>query len=160
MFAGWDKWLRSAAETSTREPRSVEWVGFHRESCLDLDDPPALDREAEHHPRLARSTASGSSSPTSASKSPRRDAERKASTTWRCTGGSAYWDIEDINASLTALLDAGAQERQGLQDVGGGKLVAWVTDGDGNGIGLIQNPEQDGQLIPYCAKGCKSSRSS
>jgi hypothetical protein len=36
------------------------------------------------------------------------------------------------------LLDGGAVEKDAVQDVGEGKLVATLTDADGNQIGLIQ----------------------
>jgi predicted enzyme related to lactoylglutathione lyase len=55
-------------------------------------------------------------------------------------GPVVYWEVDDIEASLTRLLGAGAQEQQPVKDVGGGKLVATVTDADGNGIGLMQTP--------------------
>jgi predicted enzyme related to lactoylglutathione lyase len=54
------------------------------------------------------------------------------------TGPLAYWHVEDIKASVQALLDAGAKTRQEVKDVGGGKLIASVTDADGNVIGLLQ----------------------
>jgi predicted enzyme related to lactoylglutathione lyase len=54
------------------------------------------------------------------------------------TGPVGYWHVDDINESLKGLVEAGAVEQQAIQDVGGGKLVASVTDADGNGIGLIQ----------------------
>ena len=41
---------------------------------------------------------------------------------------------------LEGLLDAGAVEHRAIQDVGGGKLVASVTDAEGNVIGLFQTP--------------------
>jgi predicted enzyme related to lactoylglutathione lyase len=56
------------------------------------------------------------------------------------TGPVGYWHVDDMNESLKGLLEAGAVEQQAIQDVGGGKLVASVTDADGNGIGLIQTP--------------------
>ena len=56
------------------------------------------------------------------------------------TGPVGYWHVDDMNESLKRLLEAGAVEQQAIQDVGGGKLVASVTDADGNGIGLIQTP--------------------
>jgi len=40
--------------------------------------------------------------------------------------------------SIKGLLAAGAVEHQAIQDVGGRRLVASVTDADGNVIGLIQ----------------------
>ncbi|QFY09702.1 glyoxalase [Nonomuraea phyllanthi] len=54
------------------------------------------------------------------------------------SGPVAYWHVDDIEASLRALLNAGAQMSQEVKDVGGGKLIASVTDADGNVIGLIQ----------------------
>jgi predicted enzyme related to lactoylglutathione lyase len=56
------------------------------------------------------------------------------------TGPVGYWHVEDIEKSLGLLLDAGAETRQAIRDVGGGKLVATVTDADGNVIGLVQSP--------------------
>lgn len=55
------------------------------------------------------------------------------------TGPVGYWHVDDINASLKALLQAGAEQQQEVSDVGGGKLVATVTDADGNAIGLVQS---------------------
>jgi predicted enzyme related to lactoylglutathione lyase len=54
------------------------------------------------------------------------------------TGPVPYWHVEDIEARLTQLRDAGAEIQQAATDVGEGKLVARVTDADGNVIGLIQ----------------------
>jgi predicted enzyme related to lactoylglutathione lyase len=54
------------------------------------------------------------------------------------TGPVSYWHVEDLNATLKSLLDAGAETVQKVQDVGGGKLVASVKDADGNLIGLLQ----------------------
>lgn len=56
------------------------------------------------------------------------------------TGPVGYWQVDDINSSVQALLDAGAEMLQEVQDVGGGKLIASVKDADGNAIGLIQAP--------------------
>jgi predicted enzyme related to lactoylglutathione lyase len=56
------------------------------------------------------------------------------------TGPVGYYHVDDVRQSLKGLLDAGAVKHQGVQDVGGGKLVASVTDTDGNVIGLIQAP--------------------
>ena len=56
------------------------------------------------------------------------------------TGPIGYWHVDDINASLEALLEAGAETQQPVTDVGGGKLVATVHDADGNLIGLLQAP--------------------
>ncbi|TDD89113.1 glyoxalase [Actinomadura darangshiensis] len=49
-----------------------------------------------------------------------------------------YWHVADIRAKYQALLDGGAVSVQEVRDVGGGKLVASVKDGEGNIIGLIQ----------------------
>jgi predicted enzyme related to lactoylglutathione lyase len=55
------------------------------------------------------------------------------------TGPVAYLRVDDIEATLRALLDAGAQPGQAVRDVGGGRLIATVMDPDGNVIGLLQD---------------------
>ncbi len=55
-------------------------------------------------------------------------------------GATAYYHVSDIKGSLQKLLDAGAESVQEIKDVGGGRLIASVTDADGNIIGLIQDP--------------------
>lgn len=55
-------------------------------------------------------------------------------------GAVPYYEVDDIQAALQELLDAGAQPVDDVKDVGGGKLVASVRDADGNAIGLTQNP--------------------
>jgi predicted enzyme related to lactoylglutathione lyase len=54
------------------------------------------------------------------------------------TGPIGYWHVDDVNQTLEALLEAGAETNQPISDVGGGKLIASVTDADGNVIGLLQ----------------------
>lgn len=55
------------------------------------------------------------------------------------TGGPVgYWHVDDISARLEALVAAGAEITQEIKDVGGGKLIASVTDANGNVIGLLQ----------------------
>lgn len=56
------------------------------------------------------------------------------------TGPVGYVEVADIHRSLQSLADAGAQTAQAVTDVGGGKLIAWVKDADGNIIGLVQEP--------------------
>ncbi|MET7883243.1 VOC family protein [Streptomyces avermitilis] len=56
------------------------------------------------------------------------------------TGPVPYWHVTDIRSRLSALLAAGAEPLQDVQDVGGGRLIASVKDADGNLIGLIQDP--------------------
>jgi predicted enzyme related to lactoylglutathione lyase len=56
------------------------------------------------------------------------------------TGPVGYWHVDDINQSLQALLEAGAETQQPINDVGGGRLIATVKDPDGNSIGLLQDP--------------------
>jgi len=60
------------------------------------------------------------------------------------TGPIGYVEVDDIENRLRALIEAGARERQGVTDVGGGKLIAWLEDADGNVIGLQQTPEEAG----------------
>jgi predicted enzyme related to lactoylglutathione lyase len=54
------------------------------------------------------------------------------------TGPVPYWQVEDIEVTLRQLLEAGAETKQELRDVGGGRIIASVKDADGNMIGLIQ----------------------
>jgi predicted enzyme related to lactoylglutathione lyase len=50
-----------------------------------------------------------------------------------------FCHVDDIEAMLKQLLDAGAEAHQEVTDVGGGPLIATVADADGNIIGLIQS---------------------
>lgn len=56
------------------------------------------------------------------------------------TGPVPYWTVTDIRSRLAALLDAGAELLQDVNDVGGGRLIAFVKDADGNLVGLLQDP--------------------
>ncbi|MCS0603840.1 glyoxalase [Streptomyces sp. LP11] len=56
------------------------------------------------------------------------------------TGPVPYWHVTDLRARLAALLEAGAEPLQDVQDVGGGRLIASVRDADGNLVGLLQDP--------------------
>lgn len=56
------------------------------------------------------------------------------------TGPIGYLRVNDIHKSLQLLLEAGAHIQQEIQDVGGGMLIAWVKDADGNITGLRQLP--------------------
>jgi predicted enzyme related to lactoylglutathione lyase len=55
-------------------------------------------------------------------------------------GPIAYWEVEDIGASLRPLVDAGGQTVSDVTDVGGGLLIATVKDAAGNTLGLRQPP--------------------
>jgi predicted enzyme related to lactoylglutathione lyase len=55
-------------------------------------------------------------------------------------GPVGYWHVDDIDKSLAALLHAGGQTKQPINDVGGGRRIAMVEDADGNLIGLLQDP--------------------
>ncbi|GAA3491557.1 VOC family protein [Streptomyces cremeus] len=55
------------------------------------------------------------------------------------TSSLAYWHVSDIEAKVAELTAAGATVRQPAQDVGGGRLVATLTDPDGNLIGVLQD---------------------
>lgn len=55
-------------------------------------------------------------------------------------GMTAYYQVDDIQKSLQALLDAGAQVVEEVKDVGAGRLIASVKDADGNIIGFSQDP--------------------
>ncbi len=56
------------------------------------------------------------------------------------TGPTVYYAVDDIAGTIQTLQGAGAEMRQEPRDVGGGRLVAVVTDADGNAIGLLQDP--------------------
>jgi predicted enzyme related to lactoylglutathione lyase len=56
------------------------------------------------------------------------------------TSPVAYWDVPDIEAKLAEVTAAGAAVKEAAHDVGGGRLVATVTDPDGNVLGLVQDP--------------------
>jgi predicted enzyme related to lactoylglutathione lyase len=51
-----------------------------------------------------------------------------------------YWEVADIEAKLAELTAAGATLKDAARDVGGGRLVATVTDADGNVLGVLQDP--------------------
>ena len=55
------------------------------------------------------------------------------------TSPVAYWHVSDIEAKLAEVTAAGATVNEPVRDVGGGRLVATVTDPDGNVLGLLQD---------------------
>jgi predicted enzyme related to lactoylglutathione lyase len=55
------------------------------------------------------------------------------------TSPVAYWHVGDIEAKLAEVTAAGAVVKDAPRDVGGGRLVATVTDPDGNVLGLLQD---------------------
>lgn len=55
------------------------------------------------------------------------------------TSPVAYWHVPDIESKLAEVIAAGAIVREAVRDVGGGRLVATITDPDGNVLGLIQD---------------------
>jgi predicted enzyme related to lactoylglutathione lyase len=55
------------------------------------------------------------------------------------TSPVAYWHVPDIEAKLAEVTAAGATIKEPAHDVGGGRLVATVTDPDGNVLGLLQD---------------------
>jgi predicted enzyme related to lactoylglutathione lyase len=52
----------------------------------------------------------------------------------------AFWHVADLEAKLAEVTAAGATVKEPAHDVGGGRLVATVTDPDGNVLGLLQDP--------------------
>jgi predicted enzyme related to lactoylglutathione lyase len=55
------------------------------------------------------------------------------------TSPVAYWHVPDIEAKLAEVTAAGASVKEPAHDVGGGRLVATITDLDGNVLGLLQD---------------------
>jgi len=57
------------------------------------------------------------------------------------TSPVTFWEVSDIEAKLAELTASGATVKEAAHDVGGGRLVATVTDPDGNDLGLLQDPQ-------------------
>jgi predicted enzyme related to lactoylglutathione lyase len=57
----------------------------------------------------------------------------------RMTAPVPYWQVPDIEAKLAEVIAAGATVKEPARDVGGGRMVATVTDPDGNVLGLQQD---------------------
>src|ERR687897_2298530 len=55
------------------------------------------------------------------------------------TSPVAYWHVPDLEAKLAEVTAAGATVKEPAHDVGGGRLVATLTDPDGNVLGLLQD---------------------
>jgi len=55
------------------------------------------------------------------------------------TSPVAYWHVSDIETKLAEVTAAGATVKDPARDVGGGRLVATITDPDDNLLGLIQD---------------------
>lgn len=60
------------------------------------------------------------------------------------SGGLAYWTVNDIEAAVKALVQAGGTVVQEITDVAYGLLVATVKDPNGAVIGLRQPPKDQG----------------
>ena len=56
------------------------------------------------------------------------------------TSPVAYWHVPDIEAKLAEVTAAGATVQEPPRDVGGGRLVATISDPVGNVLGLLQDP--------------------
>src|SRR6478672_7541758 len=55
------------------------------------------------------------------------------------TSPVAYWHVPDIEAKPAEVTAAGAVVNEPAHDVGGGRMVATVTDPDGNVLGLLED---------------------
>ena len=53
-------------------------------------------------------------------------------------GATPFWDVDDIQGVAAGLVEGGATIIEDAHDVGGGLLVAILSDADGNMIGLRQ----------------------
>ena len=58
------------------------------------------------------------------------------------TSPVAYWHVSDIEAKLAEVTAAGATVTEPVRDVGGGRLVATISDPDGNLLGLLQDRKE------------------
>ena len=50
-----------------------------------------------------------------------------------------YWEVADIEATLADVTAAGGAVNEPPSEVGGGRVVATVTDPDGNVLGLLHD---------------------
>lgn len=57
----------------------------------------------------------------------------------KASGPIAYRDVPDLDGAIAALTAAGASVVQKPADVGGGMMIALLTDADGNTLGLRQS---------------------
>ncbi len=55
-------------------------------------------------------------------------------------GARSYWGVEDADAALAALKEAGAPVQFEVREVGGGIKVASVREPGGTLLGIIENP--------------------
>ena len=55
------------------------------------------------------------------------------------SGTTAFWHVDDIEASVKAVLDAGGTMQQEINEVGNGRRVAAVIDAEGNVLGFLQD---------------------
>lgn len=55
------------------------------------------------------------------------------------TGSSTEGHVSDIGAKPAEVTAGGVTVKDLLRDVGGGRLLATVTDADGNALGLLQD---------------------
>ena len=55
------------------------------------------------------------------------------------TSPIAYWHVTDIEAKIKEITEAGGALKDAPKDVGAGRLVATLTDPDGNVLGLLQD---------------------
>jgi predicted enzyme related to lactoylglutathione lyase len=58
------------------------------------------------------------------------------------TSPVAFWYVSDIEAKLAEVSAAAAIVTEPVRDVGGGRLVATVSDPDGNVLGLLQDRKE------------------
>jgi predicted enzyme related to lactoylglutathione lyase len=59
-------------------------------------------------------------------------------------GPRTYWGVDDADAALARLLEAGAQPHGAVTDVGEGIRVASVLDPSGQIVGIIESPHFKG----------------
>jgi len=55
------------------------------------------------------------------------------------TGATPFWHVDDIEASVKAVLEAGGTMQQEIHGVGNGRRVAAVIDTEGNVLGFLQD---------------------
>lgn len=51
----------------------------------------------------------------------------------------AFWEVPDIDAKIGEMVAAGAEVKEEPHEVGGGRVVATLSDPDGNVLGLVHD---------------------
>jgi predicted enzyme related to lactoylglutathione lyase len=51
----------------------------------------------------------------------------------------SFWEVPDMDAKISEMVAAGARVKEAPHEVGGGRVVATLSDPDGNVLGLVHD---------------------